>query len=83
MVITPLAYNQRAGLCLACPLTNRGKGYPFEVAIPVGLGVTGVILADQVRSLSWPERNAELVDRADLSLVDDVREKIAALIEIE
>ena len=82
MVISPFVYNQRAGLCLACPLTNHGKGYPFEIAIPAGLGVTGVVLADQVRCLSWPERHAELMARAPDDLVEDVRQKLAALLEL-
>lgn len=82
MVISPLAYNQRVELCLACPLTNQGKGYPFEVAIPSGLGVTGAVLADQVRCLSWSERDADLIARAPDDLLEDVREKLAALIEL-
>lgn len=83
VVISPLAYNERAGLCLACPLTNQSKGYPFEVPVPPGVGVTGVVLADQVRCLSWPERNAELIGRSTGGLLDDVREKLAAVMEIE
>jgi mRNA interferase MazF len=82
VVLSRRAYNDRAGLCIACPITGRAKGYPFEVPIPSGHGVTGVVLADQARSLSWPERNADLIDRATPGLLDDVREKIAALIEI-
>jgi hypothetical protein len=35
-----------------------------------------------MRSLSWVERNAELIDRTGSDLLEDVREKIAALIEI-
>lgn len=81
LVISPLAYNERAGLCLACPLTKQAKGYPFEVPIPPDLGATGVVLADQVRCLSWPERNAELIGHGTDDLLDDVREKLAALIE--
>ena len=46
VVLSPAAYNGRVGLALLCPVTGQVKGYPFEVAIPVGLGVTGVILAD-------------------------------------
>jgi len=82
MVISPLAYNQRVELCLACPLANQSKGYPFEVTIPAGLGVTGVVLADQVRCLSWPKRHAELIARAPDDLVEDVRQKLAALMEV-
>ncbi len=76
------AYNERAGLCIACPVTSKVKGYPFEVAIPGGQGVNGVVLADQPRSLSWSERNVELIDRSRPELLNDVREKIAALIEV-
>jgi mRNA interferase MazF len=32
-------------LALVCPITNRAKGYPFEVAVPAAHGATGVILA--------------------------------------
>ena len=82
MVLSPRAYNERTGLCVACPITGQAKGYPFEVSIPSGQGVTGVVLADQVRCVSWAERNVSLAGRAQPDLLDDVRERIAALIEI-
>src|SRR5262249_36947736 len=58
LVLTPRSYNERSGLCVACPVTNRAKGYSFEVPLPAGHAVTGVVLADQVRNLSWSERHA-------------------------
>jgi mRNA interferase MazF len=83
IVLSPHAYNVRAGLCLACPITNRAKGFRFEVPIPAGGTVTGVVLADQVRSLSWIKRRAKFGALAPVAVLDDVRAKIAALIEIE
>jgi mRNA interferase MazF len=59
IVLSPRAYNARVGLALVCPITNQIKGYPFEVRLPEGLPVTGVILADQVKSLDWQARSAE------------------------
>jgi len=48
-----------ARLALLCPITSQIKGYPFEVPIPDGLPVSGVILSDQVKSLDWRARNTE------------------------
>jgi mRNA interferase MazF len=56
LVLSPAAYNIRVGLALLCPITNQVKGYPFEVPLPDGLPVTGVILADQIKSLDWTAR---------------------------
>lgn len=61
VVISPQTYNVKAGLAIFCPVTNQIKGYPFEVIIPTGLPVPGAILSDQVKSLDWCRRNAELI----------------------
>ena len=34
LVLSPAAYNGKVGLALMCPITNRQKGYPFEVPLP-------------------------------------------------
>ena len=56
MVLSPAAYNRKVGLALMCPIANQVKGYPFEVPLPEGLPVTGVVLADQVKSFDWAAR---------------------------
>jgi mRNA interferase MazF len=61
LVLSPSSSNRKAGLALFGPITNEVKGYPFEVVVPAGLAVTGVILADQVKSLDWRQRNAEFI----------------------
>lgn len=81
-MLSPRSYNERTGLCVACPVSSQIKGYPFEVRIPAGPPVSGAILADQMRALSWQARNAEYAGTAPAEVLEDVREKIAALIEI-
>ena len=51
LVLSPASYNGKVGLAILCPITSQTKGYPFEVATPAGSRVSGVILADQVKSL--------------------------------
>lgn len=80
LVLSPLAYNGRVGLALFCPITSRVKGYPFEVAVPEGLAVTGVVLADQVKSLDWRVRRAELADRLPDAHLGAVLEMVGALL---
>ena len=80
VVLSPEAYNGRVRLALVCPITSQIKGYPFEVAIPSGLNVRGVILADQVKSLDWRARNAEVVATLPVDTTDEVLEKIGALL---
>ncbi len=61
VVLSPRAYNAKVGLAVMCPVTDQVKGYPFEVTLPQGLPVGGVVLSDQVRSLDWRSREAEFV----------------------
>jgi len=59
--VSPRLYNERVGLALFCPLTSQVKGYPFEVPVPPGFAIGGVVLADQIRSLDWVARHAEYI----------------------
>ncbi|MFM7373849.1 MAG: endoribonuclease MazF [Chthoniobacterales bacterium] len=71
-VLSPESYNRKTGLFLACPITSKVKGYPFEVALPEGLAVSGVILADQIKSLDWKVRRAEFAASAEEDFIEDV-----------
>ena len=79
MVLSPAAYNGKVGLAILCPITRQVKGYPFEVQIPRGLAVGGVILADQVKSLDWRAREAELAGRLPVATVVEVLQKLNTL----
>src|SRR5262245_18851579 len=80
LVLSPSTYNGRVGLGLFCPITNQAKGYPFEVPIPDGLGVSGVVGADQVKSLDWRARKATRIATIPEELVLDVIERIHTLL---
>jgi mRNA interferase MazF len=80
IVVSPQAYNARVGLALFCPITSRSKGYPFEVRLPEGLAVSGVILSDQVRSLDWKARRAEVVGRLPALTIMEMTQKLWVLI---
>jgi mRNA interferase MazF len=64
---------------LLCPITNKAKGYPFEVSIPAGLGVTGVVLSDQAKSLDWQVRNAEFIVELPETVTSEVLKKLKSL----
>lgn len=81
LTLSPKAYNARAGLALFCPVTSRVKGYPFEVPLPPGLPVAGVILADQVRSLDYRARQAEPIARAPEEVIRAVLARVKLLLD--
>ena len=80
LVLSPTAYNAKVGLAIFCPITSQIKGYPFEVLIPEGLPVSGAILSDQVKSLDWKARQAELSCKLPKATVAEVLEKISTLL---
>jgi mRNA interferase MazF len=80
LVISEAAYNARSNLALICPVTNQAKGYPFEVPLPKGCALQGVVLADHVKSADLKARGAKHVGAAPKEVLDTVRAYVALLI---
>jgi mRNA interferase MazF len=80
LVLSPSSYNGKVGLAVLCPITSQVKGYPFEVAIPSGLKLAGVILADQVKSLDWRVRKAEFICKLPAQTIGNVVDTLAVLL---
>lgn len=80
VVLSPAAYNQKVGLAIFCPITSQEKGYPFEVKIPAGMAVVGVILADQIKSLDWRVRKAERIGALPPEAMEEVLGKLNTLL---
>ena len=80
LVISPKSYNKKVGLALVCPITSRLKGYPFEVPLPPGGKISGVVLADHVKNLDWQARRVVFEAKAPVDIVIDVRERLRVLL---
>jgi mRNA interferase MazF len=81
VVLSPRVYNQNAGLAIVCPITSKVKGYPFEVPMPAGARIQGVILADHLKCLDWRERQAEKAGKIPAPVLQQVRQAIATLLQ--
>ena len=82
LVLSEQAFNIATGLAFVCPITNQGKGGGFEVPLPRGLGISGFVLTDHMRSLDWISRNAAFAGRVDGGTLHDVVVRIEAIMRI-
>lgn len=79
LVLTPSSYNAKTGLLIACPITSRIKGYPFEVEVKTET-ISGVVLADQIKCLDWKSRQATFICKFDAVGYKEIKEKLGLLI---
>jgi mRNA interferase MazF len=80
LILSPRNYNSKARLAIACPITSHVKGYPFEVPLPPGGKISGVVLADHVKNLDWQARRVAFEAKASADVVTDVRERLRVLL---
>ncbi len=79
LVLSPLAYNRRSGLAIVVPITSKAKGYPFEVAVPSGAQVRGVVLSDQIFNLDLRGRRVLHLGRINDDTLDEALERAIVL----
>lgn len=78
LVLSPSTYNSRRGMMIACPMTSRIKGYPFEVV--VSRDPPSAVLADQVKNLDWRARAAQFKSVAPQAVLAQVKAMLNVLI---
>ena len=79
LVLSPESYNKLIGLVIVCPITQKIKGYTFEVPISIA-EVKGVILSDHVKSVAYKERKIKYIGQAQEGIIEEVVQKIRAVI---
>ena len=72
LVVSNDPFQLATGLCVVCPVTRTDRKHPFHVTLPPGLGVNGVVMADQVRSVDAQARVVRRLGRAPDTLLDEV-----------
>jgi mRNA interferase MazF len=72
LVVSNDLFNEATGFCIACPVTNTRRDFPFHVSIPDGSKVTGVVMVEQVKSIDFGSREAERIGTAPESVLQEV-----------
>ncbi|MFN6462015.1 MAG: type II toxin-antitoxin system PemK/MazF family toxin [Nostoc sp. DedVER02] len=67
-------------IVIVCPITNQKKGLNFEVPLPGKMITSGVVLADQIKSLDWKVRKVLFVEKVEEALIEEVQARIEPLI---
>jgi len=82
LVLSKASYNRSSDLAVIVPLTNQAKGYPFELPVPDGLGVTGVALCDQGKNIDWVARRATFIATMPSDWVEKVAVTFVSLLPV-
>jgi len=83
LVLSTAAFNEAFKIAWVAPVTTKPKGNAFEVPLPPGLGVKGVVLMYQMKSLDWRGRRARLAGRVSPAVVVAATEVVKAILEGE
>ena len=80
LVVSHSAFNQQLGFVFVCPISTTKRQNPFYIPIPSGEAVTGVVMADQLRSLDYRARKASLINESSELLLQEVLRRIKPIL---
>lgn len=80
LVVSNDLFNEHTGLCIACPITNTHRNFPFHVAVPSGSGVTGYVMVEQVKSIDFRSRGPKRLGIAPEAVLEEVLSLLDACI---
>jgi mRNA interferase MazF len=80
LVVSHDAFNRKMGFVFVCPVSNTMRKNPFYVSVESGKKVTGVIMADQLRSLDYRARKAGFIGKCPEGLLNQVLMRIEPII---
>ncbi|GAA0460244.1 endoribonuclease MazF [Aeromonas salmonicida subsp. achromogenes] len=79
LVLSSKQNNKQTGLLICCPISTSIRNHPTEV--PVGnIDEPSVVASSLIQTLSWKERRAKFVAKAEPGVMDEVLVRIIPLI---
>jgi mRNA interferase MazF len=80
LVISSYLFNEKTGLAIVCPVTSTDRNWPLHVRLPKTCALTGVVMVEQVKSIDFKSRHAELIEKAPQEVLSEVLAIIDACI---
>ncbi len=71
LVLSSKTYNRQTGLLICCPVSTSIRGGSTEVPVN-NLDKASVVAASLIQTLSWQNRQAKLIARAESGVMDEV-----------
>jgi len=76
ITLDPQAGHEQRGrrpalVCMACPITNTPRDYPFHVHLPEGHNVTGFVMVEQIKSIDFRARRAKRIGKAPAPVLEE------------
>ncbi|NYZ69467.1 type II toxin-antitoxin system PemK/MazF family toxin [Endozoicomonas sp. SM1973] len=79
LVLSSKEYNQKTGLLICCPISTSIRGGATEVPVN-NLDAPSVVAANLVQTLSWKDRKAQFIAKAERRVMDKVLMTLIPLI---
>jgi len=80
LILSPKIYNEKTSLCVCLPIMSKVKGYSFEVTLPKGLEIGGIILSDQIKNLDYVTRDVSFICETPHEVLVSVQKNFLALV---
>jgi mRNA interferase MazF len=80
LVLTDREFNHRTGYVFVAPVTSNRRGWPFEVPVPPGGKIDGVVLADQTKSIDHIARHVRYIAASPGGPGEAVLELVATIL---
>ena len=81
LVLIGADFNAATGLLVVCPITRTDR--PWRTRVPlIGTTTTGAVMIEQIKSVDWMARGAAFIERVPQALLDDVKSRIATMLDL-